>query len=375
MRRLLRYGGYAGLSILVLIAISTLYAISLEAALFYGFLPEVSKGAFAGAIIGACIGIYRIILRRSYEAERIDTSEDEKTLEIKIESIEIKTKGKIANIDKEIERIRTGELVTTPTPGLPITSNLYYKDSRERVRRTKWAIALCGISLIAVVLFLLPSLAFLLKKDGKACFEKGEKLYKSGLWDDALMYFNKAIEMNPKFASAYNRRGTIYYLYRENHDKAIQDFTKAIEIDPKYASAYVWRGGCYSEKGDYNKAIKDYATALRVSNDKWIIERASRGLRNVYWQLGKSTPKVPIPTPIPEAPSPEAKIDPSKLGGDINMALRNAGLRGVTAEVSGDLEVTLRGSVSSIEEKNRIFRIVRGVKGVKEIKDVIFVIE
>ncbi len=43
-------------------------------------------------------------------------------------------------------------------------------------------------------------------------------------------YFNKAIEINPKFAEAYNNRGLAYYI-KGQHDKAISDCTKAKEIE------------------------------------------------------------------------------------------------------------------------------------------------
>ncbi len=77
----------------------------------------------------------------------------------------------------------------------------------------------------------------------------------------------------------------------------------------------------------------------------------------------------------PLAPAPLSKIDLAKLEGDINRALRNAGLRGVTSEVNDNLEVTLKGSVGSEYEKDRAFQITKGFKEVEKIKDVIFVVE
>jgi hypothetical protein len=86
-------------------------------------------------------------------------------------------------------------------------------------------------------------------------------------------------------------------------------------------------------------------------------------------------PPAVAPTP-PPAPPPIIKIDPATLEGNINRALRNAGLRGVTAEVNDNLEVTLRGSVMSNYEKNRAFEIAKGFnKEDKRIRDKIFVVE
>lgn len=328
--RILRYIAYVGLFIVVLIAFVVLYAISIETP--FGLLPEISRGAFGGTIIGACIGIYRVVSKRSRQAETLATSDEEKELEANIKIVEIETEKRIANIDEEIAGVISGKHHTLPPHKVAVTSNAY-KECREGERCRRWAIALGVISLIAVAFFVFPSLALLLKKDAKAYFEKGERLYRTGQWDVASVYYSKAIKINPEYASAYVRRGVIYYndgqgyanemnfrKARENHDKAIKDFTKAIEIDPKNASAYFWRGECYAGKGsviydenrryyasyynydysgkrkeiekkavekaigDYNKAIKDYKMALKIApNDK----HANTGLRDVYWRLGK----------------------------------------------------------------------------------------
>jgi osmotically-inducible protein OsmY/ribosomal protein L40E len=78
---------------------------------------------------------------------------------------------------------------------------------------------------------------------------------------------------------------------------------------------------------------------------------------------------------VASIPPPPLPIDPAKLEGDINRALRNAGLRGVTAEVNDNLEVTLKGSVGSQYEKDRAFEIAKTFKEAKRIRDVIFVVE
>jgi len=85
-------------------------------------------------------------------------------------------------------------------------------------------------------------------------------------------------------------------------------------------------------------------------------------------------PPISRPTTAPLPPQPP-KIDPAKLEGDINRALRNAGLSGVTAEVNDDLEVTLKGSVMSKYEKEKAFEITNRFKEIKGIKDKIFVVQ
>jgi tetratricopeptide (TPR) repeat protein len=50
--------------------------------------------------------------------------------------------------------------------------------------------------------------------------------------------------------------------FTKEYDRAIADFTKAIEIDPKDASAYASRGVAYEEIGRIDDAIVDYRAAL-----------------------------------------------------------------------------------------------------------------
>lgn len=95
-------------------------------------------------------------------------------------------------------------------------------------------------------------------------------------------------------------------------------------------------------------------------------------------------PAAPAPTPAsvpqpsvkmapPQRPQPSA-IDPAKLEGDINRALRSQNVNGVSAQVGDDLSVTLKGS-GSASEKSRAIQVVRQFREVRAVKDKIFVVE
>jgi tetratricopeptide (TPR) repeat protein len=45
------------------------------------------------------------------------------------------------------------------------------------------------------------------------------------------------------------------------YEHAIADFTEAIRLDPNYMGAYINRGSVYHDKGDIQKANKDFAFA------------------------------------------------------------------------------------------------------------------
>ncbi len=72
----------------------------------------------------------------------------------------------------------------------------------------------------------------------------GNAYAKSRKESDAVSYFSKAIELNPKLAKAYSSRG-VEFLIMDQRTKAISDLDKAIQLDPKDAEAYFNQGMLY----------------------------------------------------------------------------------------------------------------------------------
>ena len=60
---------------------------------------------------------------------------------------------------------------------------------------------------------------------------------------------------------AWNNRGAAK-AHLGKHKEAIEDFNKAIKLDPKYASAWNNRGAAKADLGDHKEAIEDYNRAL-----------------------------------------------------------------------------------------------------------------
>ena len=72
-------------------------------------------------------------------------------------------------------------------------------------------------------------------------------------------------------------------------DKAIDDYNKALEIRPRYAEAYNNRGYAHTQKGDLQAALDDYSKALEINplfvdaynNKAWILATTDdKQLRN-----------------------------------------------------------------------------------------------
>jgi tetratricopeptide (TPR) repeat protein len=112
---------------------------------------------------------------------------------------------------------------------------------------------------------------------------RGDAYDNLGQHTKAISYYNKAIELNPKFAEAYCSRG-IAYGSSGQHTKAISDFNKAIELNPNDAGVYNNRGIVYDELGQYTQAISDYTKAIEL-NPRLADAYNNRGL--TYYNLGQ----------------------------------------------------------------------------------------
>ena len=70
-------------------------------------------------------------------------------------------------------------------------------------------------------------------------------------------------EKGDKLAEIFNNRGVAYRL-KGDHDRAIADYAQAIRLNAKFAAAYNNRGVAYDHKGDYDRAIQDYDQAIKL---------------------------------------------------------------------------------------------------------------
>jgi hypothetical protein len=97
-------------------------------------------------------------------------------------------------------------------------------------------------------------------KDADAYLKRGIAQAEKGLYEQAISDFNKAIEIDPGDADVYTNRGFAYD-YKGNHEQAISDYTKAIEINPRDAMGYVIRSTAYYFQKEYGKSWKDVEKA------------------------------------------------------------------------------------------------------------------
>ena len=136
------------------------------------------------------------------------------------------------------------------------------------------------------------------KLTDKDYFQKGTTFLMKSNFNDAIIQYNKAINLNPKYIDAYSNRGESK-LKLGQYESAISDFQiaeklglqtsnfylfygyayymlkqpnnglpyleKAIELDSNNGYAYRWRGEIKYDKNDNKGAVEDYTKAILIS--------------------------------------------------------------------------------------------------------------
>ena len=136
-------------------------------------------------------------------------------------------------------------------------------------------------------------------------------------WAEADREFNRAIELNPNYASAHQwysnylaamgrvrealaeakrtqeldplslitntHQGFIFY-FAKQYDAAIERCKKAIELDPNFFAAHRYVGLAYAQKGMYDDAIAEFQKAVSLSGGSGLMKAE---LANVYGVAGK----------------------------------------------------------------------------------------
>jgi superkiller protein 3 len=133
------------------------------------------------------------------------------------------------------------------------------------------------LQVLTVILFLLTFVPFCRaefavesKKIAAEYRDEGLRAQNSGDLDRALVYYQKALELDPGLAVAYNDVGVIYES-KGWFDRAKQAYGKAIELDPTLGSPYYNLGSIYEKEGDLEKASYYFKQRVLIGdwNDEW----------------------------------------------------------------------------------------------------------
>jgi len=95
----------------------------------------------------------------------------------------------------------------------------------------------------------------------------GNALKHQGKIEEAIVHFNKALQINPGYSKAHNNLGTALASQGKT-DEAIKHFGIALYINPNYAAAHSNIGVALAGRNKIEKAIVHFRAALRLKPNK-----------------------------------------------------------------------------------------------------------
>ena len=101
-------------------------------------------------------------------------------------------------------------------------------------------------------------------------------------FDDALKYYNKALEMEPTAKSHYLLANCLYSMGKKEH--AIEVYDKALKLNPNYIDVYFHKGVCLSNLNMKEEAINMYNKTIQL-NPNYVDAYFQRGY--CYYNLTK----------------------------------------------------------------------------------------
>jgi len=105
------------------------------------------------------------------------------------------------------------------------------------------------------------------------------------LYEKALCACEEAIQLDPKYAQPYKRKGDVLYS-REQYEDALHAYEQAIPLNPNYAGPHEGRGKVLYRFGRYDEALVAYQLAIEIDPT---FTDAIRGREKVLQKLGRET--------------------------------------------------------------------------------------
>jgi tetratricopeptide (TPR) repeat protein len=123
------------------------------------------------------------------------------------------------------------------------------------------------LTLIAIITILIVRVTSVnAQKKASDYIDDGIKLFENKEFMEAIVSFNKAIELDSSSYQAFYMRGNIKQKFSDIHG-AMKDYNYAIEANSKFPEAYFERGNVKFMLSDYYGAINDYTKTIELNEN------------------------------------------------------------------------------------------------------------
>ena len=93
--------------------------------------------------------------------------------------------------------------------------------------------------------------------------DEGSRLVQDQQLNRAINVFSEAIELDPTWAEAWNKRATVFYMVGE-FQKSQEDIDKVLELEERHFGALAGQGLVNIQLRNYEKAIKSYQMVQEI---------------------------------------------------------------------------------------------------------------
>jgi tetratricopeptide (TPR) repeat protein len=136
------------------------------------------------------------------------------------------------------------------------------KLSKSLLYKVLISIGILGFGIAATVL----TVNLIKSSNASELYKRGETFLELKRYDDALAAYNRAVELRPEYAEAWNGKGdTLLALKR--YEEARNAYDKAIQFQPNYGEAWIGRGNALNSLQQYKEAINSFDKALEIKPD------------------------------------------------------------------------------------------------------------
>ena len=111
-------------------------------------------------------------------------------------------------------------------------------------------------------------------------YDLGVRYLSEGNYEEAIIAFTAAIEIDPKRPEGFIGRGDAYALSGDTEDNlsaALADYEAALELDETLPDAWLGLADVYIRQGDYDKALEILREALeKTGNDPSVADKFAK---------------------------------------------------------------------------------------------------